>query len=285
MIRREFLSGLAASLILRTARAQQGQPQQSSLLNKGFVKTTLGPDAYFEVHGNPAGPSVLLGPPVFSQIANQAQVKLQAEIKEGYIKYLGDRCRLLMSDYPHLQGAETAPEETRLTVENVCKDYLAIADAAKVERFAAVGYSWGGNSVLQLATRSPRVIALVVGGWPALSGPYKHMLDFTQQLHKQSPEQAEIIHYVNYYRSLQDWPEKAEVAKLTCPRLNFVDTGDSDDTNFIGTLRKNADTLHKMGWETAEVTSGKGHPGGLMPDVACPVISSFLDKHMKRSAA
>jgi pimeloyl-ACP methyl ester carboxylesterase len=281
MFRREFLFGLATSLAFRTGFSLLPSAQSALLLNKGFVKTTLGPDAYFEVHGNPKGPNVFLGPPVFSRVANPAQVKLQTEIKEGYIKHLGERYRLLMSDYPHLQGKETASEETRLTVENACKDFLAIADAAKFGHFAAAGYSWGGNVVLQLATRSSRVNALVVGGWPALGGPYKQMLNLTQQLHKQSPERAEIVHHINYYRSLQDWPEKAELAKLKCPRLNFVDTGDCDDSNFIVTLRKNADALHTLGWKTAEVTSGSGHAGGLMPDIACPVIASFLDKHME----
>jgi hypothetical protein len=285
MIRREFLFGLGALLISRAGTTQQDQTQQTSLLSKGFVKTTLGPDAYFEVHGNSKGPNLFLGPPVFSRVANPAHVKLQTEIKEGYIKHLGGGYRLLMSDYSHLRGKETGPEETRLTVENVCKDYLAIADAAKVDSFAAAGYSWGGNAVLQLATRSPRVIALVVGGWPALDGPYKHMLEFIRELHKQNPDRAEMLHYINYYRSLQAWPEKSEVAKLTCPRLNFVDTADNDDTNFIAALRKNADALHKMGWETAEVTSGAGHAGGLMPDVACPLIGSFLARHMKKTSA
>jgi pimeloyl-ACP methyl ester carboxylesterase len=285
MIRRAFLVGLAASFASRRAITQPQKPESASLLNRGFVKTTLGPDAYFEVHGNSKGPNVFLGPPVFSRVANAAHVKLQTEIKEGYIKHLGGGYRLLMSDYSHLQGKETGSEETRLTVENVCNDYLAIADAAQMERFAAAGYSWGGNSVLQLATRSPRVIALAVGGWPVLDGPYKHMLEFIQELHKQNPDRAEMVHYINYYRSLQDWPEKSEIAKLTCPRLNFVDTADNDDTNFIAILRKNADALHEMGWETAEVTSGAGHAGGLMPDVACPLIGSFLARHMKKTSA
>jgi pimeloyl-ACP methyl ester carboxylesterase len=285
MIRRAFLAGLAASFASRRAIAQPQKPEIGSLLNRGLVKTTLGPQAYFEVHGNPAGPNIYLAPPVFSRVANPANVKLQTEIKEGYIKHLGGHYRLLMSDYSHLQGKETGPEETHLTVENTCKDYLAIADAAQMERFAAAGYSWGGNLVLQLATRSPRVIALVVGGWPALDGPYQQMLEFTEQLHKQSPERAEGVHYINYYRSLQGWPEKTELGKLKCPRLNYIDTADSDETNFIATLRKNADALHKMGWETAEVTSGAGHAGGLMPDVACPLIGSFLARHMKNTSA
>src|SRR5947209_13438876 len=78
-----------------------------------------------------------------------------------------------------------------MTVEKVCKDYLAIADAAGIDRFAAIGYSWGGNSVLQLATRSQRVNALAVGGWPVLDGPYDLLLQTTEKLHRESPDRPE----------------------------------------------------------------------------------------------
>jgi len=169
--------------------------------------------------------------PVFSRTPNPANVALQTQIKEGYIKLLGDRYKLLMSDYPHIESK--AKDETLLRVQDVCNDYLAIADAARIQRFAAIGYSWGGNTVLQLATRSQRVAALVVGGWPAIDGPYDILLQTVEKVHRESPNRPEVARYVNYYKSLQGWPERAEVAKLKCPKLNFIDAGDSGDTYFI----------------------------------------------------
>jgi pimeloyl-ACP methyl ester carboxylesterase len=280
MMRRDFLFGLAATGALAGRRPVGEQtPSNLSLLSKGFATTTLDADSYFEVHGNPKGPAVFLTGPVFSRTLIPANVSLQMEIKEGYIRRLGDRYRLLMADYPHV--GSKAKNGTLLTVEDVCKDLLSLAGAAGMDRFAAVGYSFGGNVVLQLATRSHRVAALVVGGWPAIDGPYDLLLQTTQKLEKESPDRPEISRYVNYYKSLQDWPERAEVAKLTCPRLNYVDATDGDDTDFIGRFRRNKSALQKLGWDTAEVNSGKGHPGGLMPDIACPVIRSFLDKHLQ----
>jgi hypothetical protein len=67
MIRRAFLAGLAASFASRRAIAQPQKPEIGSLLNRGLVKTTLGLQAYFEVHGNPAGPNIYLAPPVFRE--------------------------------------------------------------------------------------------------------------------------------------------------------------------------------------------------------------------------
>ncbi|HSK44388.1 MAG TPA: alpha/beta hydrolase [Candidatus Binatia bacterium] len=179
MTRRDFLVGLAASGVL--AAGLRAELSLGSLLSKGFVKTSLGADAWFEVHGNPRGLNVFLAGPVFSRTLVPANIKLQTEIKEGYIRHLGDKYKLVMSDYPHLEIATKNQTATRMTVENVCQDYLAVADAAGMERFAAVGYSWGGNSVLQLATRSRRVAALVVGGWPVIDGPYQMLLQTVQK--------------------------------------------------------------------------------------------------------
>jgi pimeloyl-ACP methyl ester carboxylesterase len=283
MKRRNFLFGLgvagASALAVRRRAASEWRSPDLSLISKGFAATSLGADAYFEVHGNSKGPGVLLTGPVFSRTLVPANVGLQTQIKEGYIRRLGDRFRLLMADYPHVASRAKDPNGTFLSVEDVCKDYLSLADAGGMDRFAAAGYSWGGNAVLQLATRSNRVMALVVGGWPAIEGPYDLLLQTTQKLQKESPDRPEISRFVNYYKSLQDWPERTEVAKLTCPRLNYIDATDGDDTDFIGRFRRNKSALQKMGWETVEVTSGNGHAGGLMPDIAGPVVRSFLDKH------
>lgn len=250
-----------------------------SLIVKGFAETSLGSDSYFELHGNAKGPGVLLAGPVFSRTSVPANVSLQTQIKQGYIRSLGRRYRLLITDYPHIESKGQEGDKPRLAVEDVCKDYLSLADAAGLDHFAAAGYSWGGNAVLQLATRSRRVAALVVGGWPAIDGPYDLLLQSVLAQQMEHPDRPEIGRYINYYKSLQNWPERAEVEKLTCPRLNYVDAADGDDTDFIGRFRKNRDILQKLGWETAEVKSGNGHAGGLMPDFACPVIGAFLDKH------
>src|SRR5205807_2161181 len=127
-------------------------------------------------HGNAKGPGVLLAGPVFSRTSVPANVSLQTQIKEGYIRRLGGRYRLLVTDYPHMESKGKEGDKPLLTVEDVCKDYLSLADAAGLDRFAAAGYSWGGNAVLHLATRSRRVAALVEGGCPTIDGPYDLLL-------------------------------------------------------------------------------------------------------------
>ncbi|PYP92917.1 MAG: hypothetical protein DMG65_02705 [Candidatus Angelobacter sp. Gp1-AA117] len=111
MHRREFLFGLVASGVL--AANSESTPlwvnPDSTLLRRSSAKTSLG-SAYFEVHGKSEGPSLFMTGPVFSKTPNPANAALQTQIKEGYIKRLGDRYKLLMSDYPHI--AATAKTRT-----------------------------------------------------------------------------------------------------------------------------------------------------------------------------
>ena len=63
MIRRNFLFGLAATGALAAGRRAAGAAaSDSSLLKKGFAKTSLGAEAWFEVHGNPKGFDAIDGP-------------------------------------------------------------------------------------------------------------------------------------------------------------------------------------------------------------------------------
>src|SRR5215471_13352560 len=72
------------------------------------------------------------------------------------------------------------PKPHTLTPDAVAADLLAIADAAEAERFGYYGYSWLALSGLQLAIRTDRLTALVMGGYPPLGGPYPAMLAVTR---------------------------------------------------------------------------------------------------------
>ena len=85
------------------------------------------------------------------------------------------------ADYEGHRMAHPAPDT--LTPENVAADLLAIADAAGAETFAYYGYSWLALSGLQLALRTTRLSALVMGGFPPRGGPYAGMLAVTRATH------------------------------------------------------------------------------------------------------
>jgi pimeloyl-ACP methyl ester carboxylesterase len=80
------------------------------------------------------------------------------------------------------------PKPDTLTPDNLAGDFLAVADAAGAERFACYGYSWLALAGLQLAIRTDRLMALAMGGWPPLGGPYAEMLRVTIATHDLASE-------------------------------------------------------------------------------------------------
>ena len=130
----------------------------------------------FEVHGR--GPTVLL--PVNPQPVEGAQAEemrrwgADSALGRSLIDGLSDAFRVVAFDYEgHLLQV---PKPDTLTPANVTGDLLAVADAAGADRFAYYGYSWLALAGLQLAIRTDRLSALVMGGFPPIGGPYTQML-------------------------------------------------------------------------------------------------------------
>jgi pimeloyl-ACP methyl ester carboxylesterase len=173
---------------------------------------------------------------------------------------LKDAFRVVAFDYEgHVLQV---PKPDTLTPDNVAGDFLAVADAAGVERFAWYGYSWLALVGLQLAIRTDRLTALAMGAWPPLGGPYAEMLRVTVATHDlasapssarqgaagddalapaSSPEEldwstvevtlteAQTRQFVTLYEALQGFDDRAVLPRLSCPRLCFVGSADEID--------------------------------------------------------
>lgn len=151
------------------------------------------------------------------------------------------------------------PKADTLTPENVASDFLRIADAAGAERFAYYGYSWLALSGLQLAIRTDRLSALIMGGYPPIDGPYEEMLKVTTATHEMSLssasgnkpcEKAQVAErdetsgeydwsnvevsmnekqtrqFVTLYDHLRDFDDRKAQSLLKCPRLCFAGSQD-----------------------------------------------------------
>ena len=240
---------------------------------------------YYEVHGS--GQPLLVTLPL---MASQVEIFGQAAkpILDGYLSRLRERYCVLIVDYPSIgRSRDIAPQD--LTVERVCADLLGVATAAGFNRFAYWGYSWSGAVGLQLATRSDRLSALVIGGWPPLGGPYEGILQAT--LAKQSnPEpssmtilrnKAQYTQWEHYYLSMLDWPEAASVAAIACPKMVYF--GAEGDLVEAGTpiriasiIRESRATLERQGWLVHEFEN-QGHGVCVLPDLVVPPVRGFLD--------
>jgi pimeloyl-ACP methyl ester carboxylesterase len=211
-----------------------------------------------EVHGR--GPTVLL--PVNPQPVQGPQAEemrrwgADPALGRSLIDGLSDSFQVVAFDYEgHVLQV---PKPDTLTPANVAGDLLAVADTAGADRFAYYGYSWLALSGLQLAIRTDRLSALVMGGYPPLDGPYAEMLQVTTATHamavanaaspggtattSQPPKEpsdeldwsatemtlteAQTRQFVTLYQALRDFDDRAAQAQLSCPRLCFVGSAD-----------------------------------------------------------
>ena len=216
-----------------------------------------------EVHGR--GPTVLL--PVNPQPDEGAQAEemrrwgADPALGRSLLDGLSDAFRVVAFDYEgHLLQV---PKPDTLTPANVASDLLAVADAAGADRFAYYGYSWLALAGLQLAIRTDRLSALVMGGFPPIGGPYTQMLAVTAATHAMassapapstaptpppsaepqeepageldwsqvevSLSEAQTRQFVTFYQALQGFDDAAAQTQIRCPRLCFVGSADEID--------------------------------------------------------
>ncbi|MGH2479095.1 MAG: alpha/beta fold hydrolase, partial [Ktedonobacteraceae bacterium] len=137
-----------------------------------------------EVHGR--GPTLLLpvnARPVEGSLAEQMRkYGTDPALGQSLIKGLRDAFRVVAFDYEgHVMST---PQPETLTPANAAADLLAVADAVEADRFACYGYSWLAVIGLQLAIRTDRLSALIMGGFPPLDGPYAEMLRVTNTAYR-----------------------------------------------------------------------------------------------------
>ena len=249
-----------------------------------------------ETSGSPAGVNIALhgdGVPLllgFPMMASHSEIFGEAgrEVLHGYLDRLTDRYRVLLVDYPSIGRSASIPPGD-LTADRVCRDLLRAADAAGFERFAYWGYSWGGAVGLQLASRTDRLSALVVGGWAPLGGHYEAVLRGARSQVEAPPasamavlrEPAQYAQWVTFYESVQDWPEADVLARLTCPRMVFVGAGGDTDAGGVPlpiatTVRAHRERLEALGWRVCEIP-GRDFSVVLDPAAVVPVVRPFLD--------
>ena len=214
---------------------------------------------FYEVQGQ--GAPLLVGLPLMASFTQIFGSELQP-VLDGYLDRLTDRYRVLRVDYPSIGGSrDIAPEA--LTADRVCADLLAVASAAGFERFAYWGYSWGAAVGLQLAARTDRLTALVLGGWPPLGAPYDSILQATR-LKQPDPEPSstkvlrskdQYRQWETFYASLRGWPEAESVTRIRCPTMVFFG-GDGDlveagiPVRIASIIRAHRATLEAQGFTT-----------------------------------
>ncbi|WP_257459501.1 alpha/beta fold hydrolase [Archangium lipolyticum] len=251
----------------------------------------------FEVFGE--GPALLL--PVNPRPVEGERAELlraygnDPALGKHLIEGLQERLRVIAFDYEGHVLREPKPDT--LTPENIVKDVLAVAQAAGASRFAYYGYSWLGLVGLQLALRTDRLSALVMGGFPPLGGPYREMLRVTLAAHENAGRQAngdewstegiskeQTKQFVTLYTALQSFDDSAIQSRLRCSRLCFA--GSRDEIRYgkewgdvlvslAGPLLQRRSELEALGWEV-RLLDGLDHTAAMQPGNVLPILRSWL---------
>lgn len=265
-----------------------------------------------EVHGH--GPTVLL--PVNPQPIEGSQADVMRAwgadpaLGRSLLDGLKDAFRVVAFDY---EGHVLAvPKPDTLTPANVVTDFLAVADAVRADRFAYYGYSWLALCGLQLAIRTNRLAALVMGGYPPIDGPYAQMLRVTAATHEMSTgtqhapttpttgqtssedfdwssvevtmSEPQTRQFRTLYQALQAFDDRAVQAQLSCPRLCFAGSADEIDyderwggvrVSMVTPLVARRAELECLGWDV-RVLDGLDHTQAMQAANVLPILRPWL---------
>jgi pimeloyl-ACP methyl ester carboxylesterase len=264
-----------------------------------------------EVHGRglavllPVNPQPVEGPQAEEMRRWGADPALGRTLVDG----LGDAFRVVAFDYEgHVLRV---PKPDTLTPANLAGDLQAVADAAGVDRFAYYGYSWLALAGLQLAIRTDRLSALVMGGFPPLDGPYGQMLQVTTATHEMAvanaasppteppgepagePDwsqvevtltEAQTRQFITLYQGLQGFDDRAAQARIGCPRLCIVGSADEityDErwgglqVSFADPVVRRRAELEALGWGV-RVLEGLDHTQAMQAAQVLPILRPWL---------
>lgn len=249
------------------------------------LRVADGTEIWFATHGDPLRPAIFLGPHFYASYG-----RADGDDTSRWIEGLKDEFFLIVADYPRGFGRTANPLGMDFTPDVAADEYDRIADAAGVERYGWVGYSYGGAIGVQLACRSKRVSALAVGGFPPLAAPFQDMVDITTRMATTMQGTAGVDpkllwSSVGFYTPLPDWPEAEEVAKLRMPRMAFIGTEDVGvplhgvDLPLAATLREVELSLKALDWRV-EWIEGQNHMSAIEAAAALPVVRDFFRKSL-----
>jgi len=255
-----------------------------------------------EIYG--AGPTLLLPvnpQPVTGPLAEQMrQYGTDPALGQSLIKGLSDAFRVVAFDYEGQCLRRPKPET--LTPANTVSDLLAVVDAVGAQRFAYYGYSWIALIGLQLAIRTDRLWALIMGGFPPLNGPYQEMLLVTTATYEMasgarpmpSEDESEwsgmalskdqTRQFVTLYQALQGFDDRTAQALLTCPRLCFVGSKDkiqyskswgNVQVSLADPIVRGQAQLSHLGWDV-QVLDGLDHIQAMQAKQVVPILRSWL---------
>jgi pimeloyl-ACP methyl ester carboxylesterase len=215
--------------------------------------------------------------------------------KLGYVDRLQQDFTVITVDLRGSGDSEPYSEPADYTIEKICNDLYAVADACTVEKFAVWGYSFGGNIARYLAAWSTRVTAVAVIGvplGPAVDETFSHYINEFEQRYGHLAQAAQqgglsqnqrpsvlkghIPQFLACFKAMRQWPTLA-LAEIRCPLLLLAGTKNKNVIDWIETHRQPlAETNIRV-----ETVAGLTHPQEFSQvERVFPRVSLFLKDHV-----
>ena len=231
--------------------------------------------------GSSSNPAVFLGPHFYA-----SPISGNAEYQQAWIEHLTRDFFVVVADYPRGIGRTPDPHGVSFNPTILAQDYADIADALGLQQFAYVGYSFGAAVGIQLACRTDRISALLIGGFPPLDAPYtalRRMSEAAAELptsRRDGIDVGVLWSAVGFYAALERWPERTEVSRLKMPRLLFI--GDDDRAQgateplpIADIVRATERELESLGWRVRWLRD-HDHSSAMDAHAALPIVHEFL---------
>jgi pimeloyl-ACP methyl ester carboxylesterase len=255
------------------------------------AKAADGGDIFFEMHGDRSNPAIFMGPHFYL-----SRSEGEGKSTETWIERLRREFCLIVADYPRGIGRTPNPPGLSYSPDMAVREIESIADAAQVDRFGWVGYSYGAAIGVQVACRTDRVTALALGGFPPLNAPFRLMAEALSELAQASPplpnvDPRTLWTAAGFYLPLAAWPELAQISSLTIPRLVFM--GDQDAAQgmpepwsvpLAERLRAAEDELRELGWQIHWLER-RDHRSAMQGDTALTLVQKFFRDSLYRDGA
>ncbi|RPI91509.1 MAG: alpha/beta hydrolase [Chloroflexi bacterium] len=206
-----------------------------------YVVSRDGTRIAYEIKGQ--GPAIML--------LHGAGKTRQDWTKIGYVDRLIKDFTVITMDLRGMGESEIKIEEADYSMDKLCDDLCAIADACGIQRFTVWGYSLGGSIARYFASKTDRVTALVIVGAPlgqminakfdqyadGFIAQWKPVVKAYKEGTLSSVEEKSILEggvlvWSALFPAMQTWP-LIKPKDIRCPVLLVVGSEDQDVMEWV----------------------------------------------------
>jgi pimeloyl-ACP methyl ester carboxylesterase len=216
----------------------------------------------------------------------------------GYVDRLKSAYTVIGVDIRGNGDSDKPVEPACYATDRLCQDFLAVADACGVDRFAVWGYSYGGNIGRYLGAGSDRVSRLILIGitfGPAASGDFRQALvnfcdhwrpialaerEGTLDVARLSEADRDVLRRVDiplrlaWLGAILDWAA-VEPADMRCPTLCLAGSQDAPALKELQAY----DAALKGTRVQVRIVEGLDHVQEFLAlDRTLPVMLDFMDR-------